>query len=671
MEILSEIGVLGSNMVDDNMRERRVKHQEGNTLATIRDIEKGLEANLQECMNFLQVLTEDNSRKGATAEWVSEDADGSLELEVVHATRPVTAPVKPSLHIHERLESAQRVSYEVDDSAVASQSSCRNVHTEAKKPRFQNVVTEVDLELDNVPRMNKKVYPHHDCSATKMQPSNLQLQLNGRIRTWSTESISETPNSTPRPQSVLSSTGSQNDKVSVCVRMRPFNEHEKVCPLKQVLCSQKDKVIVKDYNYLRQGNTANTKAECQFDVDYVLDDSFLSRGNRQRKEESQRCMYKILGKPCVENALDGYNTTIMAYGQMGSGKTYTMMGDGTLCGRGLVPRIVHELMHRVHEDQKSGACFSIQVSYLEIYQEKIRDLLVEKKMEQREEESGVTCSFSQTESPSAGGRGTNFSFRRPIKKDYIRIREHPVTGPSVEGLIWKDVATYGEMDKLVKKGTANRTLATNRGHTLFTVKLTRMQKNEKSKGTSVSFINLVDLAGSEKMALGQKPLVERTYESRYINRSLAQLNDVFTNLSSGRSNGKFVSYRSSALTWLLRESLCGSTKTILVANISPAEQDFQESVHTLKCAAKAKRIHGPSNQDSDTKKQICMKMDEEIRTLQYLIADLTKNTTQSSSELIKHGKKSPDEVEILRPTRETDGRSCFENVFQRRPASWR
>ncbi|KAG0557294.1 hypothetical protein KC19_11G117600 [Ceratodon purpureus] len=312
-----------------------------------------------------------------------------------------------------------------------------------------------------------------------------------------------------------------------------------------------------------------------------------------------------------------------------------------------------------------------QVSYLEIYQEKIRDLLVEKKMEQREEESGVTCSFSQTESPSAGGRGTNFSFRRPIKKDYIRIREHPVTGPSVEGLIWKDVATYGEMDKLVKKGTANRTLATNRGHTLFTVKLTRMQKNEKSKGTSVSFINLVDLAGSEKMALGQKPLVERTYESRYINRSLAQLNDVFTNLSSGRSNGKFVSYRSSALTWLLRESLCGSTKTILVANISPAEQDFQESVHTLKCAAKAKRIHGPSNQDSDTKKQICMKMDEEIRTLQYLIADLTKNTTQSSSELIKHGKKSPDEVEILRPTREADGRSCFENVFQRRPASWR
>ena len=81
----------------------------------------------------------------------------------------------------------------------------------------------------------------------------------------------------------------------------------------QVLCSQKDKVIVKDYNYLRHGNM-KTKAEMlQFDVDYVLDDSFLPRGNRQRKEESQRRMFEILGKPCVENALDGCNTTVRVF----------------------------------------------------------------------------------------------------------------------------------------------------------------------------------------------------------------------------------------------------------------------------------------------------------------------------------------------------------------------
>jgi len=80
----------------------------------------------------------------------------------------------------------------------------------------------------------------------------------------------------------------------------------------QVLCSQKDKVIVKDYNYLRQG-TMKTKAETlQFDVDYVLDDSFLPRGNRQRKEESQKRMFETFGLPCIEYALDGYNTTVNA-----------------------------------------------------------------------------------------------------------------------------------------------------------------------------------------------------------------------------------------------------------------------------------------------------------------------------------------------------------------------
>ena len=176
------------------------------------DIEKGLEANLQECMNFLQVLTEDNSRKGATAEWVSEDIDGSLELEVVHVTRPNTAPVKSSSHIPEHLELAQRVSHELDDGTVASDTSCQYGQAEPKKPRFHNVVTEADFELDSVPRVNKKVHAHSDCCPTKTQPNDT-LQFNGRIRTWSTESICETPNSTPRPQSVLSSTGGQNDKV--------------------------------------------------------------------------------------------------------------------------------------------------------------------------------------------------------------------------------------------------------------------------------------------------------------------------------------------------------------------------------------------------------------------------------------------------------------------------
>jgi len=101
-------------------------------------------------------------------------------------------------------------------------------------------------------------------------------------------------------------------------------------------------------------------------------------------------------------------------------------------------------------------------------------------------------------------------------------------------------------------------------------------------------------------------------------------------------------------------------------------QDFQESVHTLRCAAKAKRIHSPPNQDPETKRQMLMKMDEEIRTLQFLIADLTRSTTHStrsttdsSTEVVRHVKKSPDEAEGFLPTKETEGRSSFNiNVLQ-------
>ena len=105
-------------------------------------------------------------------------------------------------------------------------------------------------------------------------------------------------------------------------------------------------------------------------------------------------------------------------------------------------------------------------------------------------------------------------------------------------------------------------------------------------------------------------------------------------------------------------------------------QDFQESIHTLRCAARAKRIHEPSNQDPDTKKQMCAKMDDEIRTLHYLMSDLTKNTAHSSTEPIRQLKESPDEAEGLHSIRETarettrdtsrdtDGRSSLESVLQ-------
>lgn len=157
-------------------------------------------------MDFLQVLAKDNSRRGATAEWVHKDADGCQGLEV---GRPRTAP-----RIHEHLQLAQRVSYEFDQSTIASDSSCEN--GEGKKPRFQAVVSELEYDWDSVrPKTAPpKGYLHHDCCKKKTVPRNILQGLNGRLKTWSTESICESPT----PQSVLSSSGTQNaqtDKVSM------------------------------------------------------------------------------------------------------------------------------------------------------------------------------------------------------------------------------------------------------------------------------------------------------------------------------------------------------------------------------------------------------------------------------------------------------------------------
>lgn len=179
------------------------------------DIEKGLQENLQEYMDFLQVLAKDNSRRGTTAEWVSKDADRIQELEVFHATRPKTAPVESTSHIHEHLQLLTQ--YEFDQSTVASDSSGENGSlAEGKKPRLQTVVSEVDFEWDSVPVRGRpktapKGYLHHDCCVKKTEPRNILQGLNGRIKTWSTESISESHT----PKSVLSNQKTQTDKVSL------------------------------------------------------------------------------------------------------------------------------------------------------------------------------------------------------------------------------------------------------------------------------------------------------------------------------------------------------------------------------------------------------------------------------------------------------------------------
>ncbi|CAM6023319.1 unnamed protein product [Sphagnum balticum] len=473
-----------------------------------------------------------------------------------------------------------------------------------------------------------------------------------------------------RPPS--SSNNAENGKVKVFVRMRPFSEHEKVCPLRQVICLIGDKIVVREVDQQRPKIIGpafkdwRRTESLEFKVDYIQDDSYLQVQSWKHKDESQRRMFEALGVPCVRNALQGLNTTIIAYGQTGSGKTYTMMGDETDAGRGLMPRLGCELMHHVNAECTSESPINVQVSYFEIYQEKIRDLLaVEKAVVEPAAKPArphtPSSMMSDTISGSFGqevGDGVDddrsshcgslvedgapskpnnhfsslwFGDLNSIKKEtFLKVREHPVSGPYVEGLLWKDVREWADMERLIKHGAANRTTSatdmnehSSRSHALFTIKITRVCLY------FLLYINVwmwICLAGSEKG--GSNLGAQRAEESRCINKSLSMLNEVILSLSKST----FVSYRNSVLTWLLRDSFGGNNKTYLVANISPSEQDLRESVSTLRYATKAHHIHSALNiVEPDSRSNLISKLKEEICSLRYLVASFSTPKPSCSS----------------------------------------
>nr|AMS24257.1 kinesin OrphI protein [Marsilea vestita] len=468
------------------------------------------------------------------------------------------------------------------------------------------------------------------------------------------------------------------EKVKLLVRMRPFFEKEKVCPYRQVLCLLGNRILIKQHpSTLKTKRTCMSKKkfdELELEVDYVQDDSYVQVKKEDKKEESQRHLFSTIGVQAVDRLLNGQSVTILSYGQAGTGKTYTIYGDGTESGRGLIPRITCDFLHKIQAKGRDDECV-VEVSFLEIYQEKLRDLLAVNRARETPFEllmrrspdlsteypevssSSDQDSDSDSDSgPSLGFRdipdkvhvhryqqGTKSSIRHPVRptSNYLKLREHPVKGTYVEGLIWKKVCTWSDMDRLLKQGAARRsTVATDsnrqssRSHTLFTMKVTWLS-TPRHGGRTVSYLNLVDLAGNEKL---QNVSIEKQKDMKYINKSLSQLNSVILNLS----RSTFVPYRNSALTWLLKESLQGDNITFLVANVSPAEKDFNETLATLNYAFKAKRIHNfqpapnstnsssnHSNKDADnskknTRRRIVYKMNEEICSISSLLNSMNR-----------------------------------------------
>ncbi|RMZ66785.1 kinesin family [Pyrenophora seminiperda CCB06] len=330
------------------------------------------------------------------------------------------------------------------------------------------------------------------------------------------------------------------------------------------------------------------KAAAEGTKTFAFDRSYWSFDRDAPNYAGQDNLHEDLGKPLLDNAFQGYNNCIFAYGQTGSGKSYSMMGYGAEYG--IIPKICQDMFERIKvlQADKNSTC-TVEVSYLEIYNERVRDLL------------------------------------NPSNKGNLRVREHPSTGPYVEDLAKLVVQSFPEIENLMDEGNKARTVAatnmnetSSRSHAVFTLTLTQKRHDVETSmsGERVAKISLVDLAGSER-ATSTGATGARLKEGAEINRSLSTLGRVIAALAD-QSTGKKktqVPYRDSILTWLLKDSLGGNSMTAMIAAISPADINFDETLSTLRYADSAKRIKNHAVVNEDPNARMIRELKEELSKL--------------------------------------------------------
>lgn len=296
-------------------------------------------------------------------------------------------------------------------------------------------------------------------------------------------------------------------------------------------------------------------------------------------------IYDETARPIVQAVLEGFNGTIFAYGQTGTGKTFTMEGKRSVPElRGIIPTSFEHIFREI-SDAKEGQQYLVRASYLEIYKEEIRDLL----------------SKSQ--------------------KHNLPLKEKPDSGVYVKDLSSFVVKSVKEIEHVMNVGNKNRSVgATNmnidssRSHAIFlvTVECSELGADGESH-IRVGKLNLVDLAGSERQSKTQAS-GERQAEGIKINQSLSCLGNVICALVEGGGR-THVPYRDSKLTRLLMDSLGGNAKTVMIANIGPADYNFDESVNTLRYANRAKSIKNKPKINEDPKDALLREFQDQIAQL--------------------------------------------------------
>eukprot|EP00899_Mesostigma_viride_P011379 jgi/Mesvir1/20241/Mv13477-RA.3 len=404
--------------------------------------------------------------------------------------------------------------------------------------------------------------------------------------------------------------GDENFKVVVRLRPPLARELQAAKPFQNIVLVHKDGkalTVSENLNLVQKqgpGTPRSTAAESlvyathQFTFDHVYD-----------QQADQKSVYEGSAKQAVLSTLLGYNATMIAYGQTGTGKTYTMEGIGSSPDlRGIIPRAIEDVFKYIQNDQSTGTKYLVRAAYLQIYNEVISDLL------------------------------------KPERTN-LHIREDKKRGVFVEGLSEWVVRSPAEISGLMERGAAVRATGatrmneiSSRSHAVFIIiaenSTTQVEREgeddgwgdemqtptagSRAGGTKQSFkvgkLNLVDLAGSERVRI-TGATGKRLEESKKINQSLSALGNVIAALTDAKGR-QHIPYRDSKLTRILEDSLGGNCKTTMMAMISPALEAFLETLSTLKFANRAKNIKNQAcvNEDVD-QKTLLRKYERELRKL--------------------------------------------------------
>jgi len=399
---------------------------------------------------------------------------------------------------------------------------------------------------------------------------------------------------------------SYDDNLKVYIRVRPplMREKDSSLPFRSIASVSEDKSTISLIEYL--GIEFDEASKQKEFVDYP--NHFLPHpytfDHIFDMDSTQEEVYQIAAVPAVESLEDGYNSTIFAYGQTGTGKTYTMEGfiyDYLSPSKGLIPRAIEDIFKYIENNSNSDTTFIIRVTYLQIYNESIDDLL------------------------------------KPEKR-HLSIREGQKKGLYVEGLSEWAVRSPNDIYALLERGAQCRTKAytnmndvSSRSHAVFTIILEQMKISNGKKRFKAGKLNMVDLAGSERVKISGAT-GKQLDESRRINKSLSALGNVINALTDPKT--KHIPYRDSKLTRLLQNSLGGNCKTSMIAMISPYDGSYNESTSTLNFAKRAKgiRIKAKINEEVN-QNALISQYEKELSKLRQELSE--KNEIINSNAFIK------------------------------------